>query len=276
MTIKGVKGTLTMANAAQEAQTYGRKGDTMQLHQSSWNEIELYLERSKAVIIPIGSTEQHGPTGLIGTDAICPEVIAKAAGDEAGFLVGPTFNVGCAQHHMAFPGSMTLRPSTMVAAITDWVNSLTVHGFNRIYFLNGHGGNIATIEAAFSEIYAQRSLVTGTIRSKAVKCMLRNWWELGDVLKFSIDRYGKAHGSHATPSEVALTYFAYPEAIKNAELDPKIAPSGSFTDAADYRKNFPDGRIGSDPSLATVEDGEKLLQLAKEGLLSDFRKFEQS
>ena len=53
----------------------------MQLHQSSWQEIDAYLTKSKGIIVPIGSTEQHGPNGLLGTDAICPEVIAKRAGD---------------------------------------------------------------------------------------------------------------------------------------------------------------------------------------------------
>ena len=51
-----------------------------------------------------------GPTGLLGTDALCPEIIGKRAGDEAGILVAPTFNVGQAQHHMAFPGTITLAP----------------------------------------------------------------------------------------------------------------------------------------------------------------------
>ncbi|TGY91143.1 creatininase family protein, partial [Marinicauda pacifica] len=89
----------------------------MQLHQAAWPEVEAYLKRSKGIVIPIGSTEQHGPNGLLGTDAICPEVIEKEAGDEAGFLVGPTFNVGSAQHHLAVPGSITLRPTTMIAAV---------------------------------------------------------------------------------------------------------------------------------------------------------------
>src|SRR6478752_3780065 len=89
--------------------------DTMQLHLSSWPEVQKYLETSKAILIPIGSTEQHGPNGLLGTDALCPEIIAKRAGDESGILIGPTFNVGQAQHHMAFSGTITLRPSTMIA-----------------------------------------------------------------------------------------------------------------------------------------------------------------
>src|SRR5665213_2544687 len=82
----------------------------MQLHLSSWPEVQKYRETSKAILIPIGSTEQHGPNGLLGTDALCPEIIAKRAGDESGILIGPTFNVGQAQHHMAFSGTITLRP----------------------------------------------------------------------------------------------------------------------------------------------------------------------
>ncbi|MGB7417463.1 MAG: creatininase family protein, partial [Thermosynechococcaceae cyanobacterium] len=81
----------------------------MQLHLCTWQEVEHYLETSAGIILPIGSTEQHGPTGLIGTDAICAEVIAKGVGESTGALVGPTINVGMALHHTAFPGSMSLR-----------------------------------------------------------------------------------------------------------------------------------------------------------------------
>lgn len=245
----------------------------MQLHTSSWPEVEAYLTRSKGIVIPIGSTEQHGPNGLIGTDAICPEVIAAHAGAQADMLVAPTFNVGCAQHHMAFPGSMTLRPSTMIAVIYDWVLSLGRHGFDRIYFFNGHGGNISTIQAAFAEIYADRSLARDGNNRGPVKCKLANWWDYKPVYKYCMDTYGKSHGAHATPSEVAVTQYAYPDAIKTAEMTPKIAPSARYTDAEDYREKFPDGRIGSDPSLANPTDGKKLVELSSKGLIEDFAAF---
>lgn len=246
----------------------------MRLHQSAWPEIEAYLTRSKGIIIPIGSTEQHGPNGLIGTDALCPEIIAnEAAANDENILIGPTFNVGCAQHHMAFPGSMTLRPSTMIATIHDWVQSLTRHGFERIYFLNGHGGNVATINAAFSEIYADGSLNPQGDNQASLTLLLRNWWELEGVFALCKKLYPTGHGSHATPSEVAVTYYAYPESIKNVTLEPEIAPNGPIRGADDYRKRFADGRIGSNPGLATVEDGKKLVDLASKKLVTDFQKF---
>ena len=242
----------------------------MQLHLQTWPEVEDYLKRSRGIVIPIGSTEQHGPNGLIGTDAICAEVVAKGVGEATDALVAPTIAVGMAQHHMAFTGSMTLRPSTLIAVIRDTVASLARHGFERFYFINGHGGNIATVTAAFSEIYAEASMAPAGNAPK-VQCRLKNWWQNPGVLKLSKELYGDQEGSHATPSEVSLTWFAHPEAIKQAKLDPPVAPRGGFTDAADYRRNFPDGRIGSNPGLATAEAGKRLYDLAVQEIAAEYQ-----
>jgi len=248
----------------------------MQLHLSSWPEVEAYLAKSKAIIIPIGSTEQHGPNGLLGTDAICAEEIARRAGGEAGILVGPTFNVGQAQHHMAFAGTMTLRPSTMIAAMVDWAASLAHHGFERLYWLNGHGGNSATITAAFSEIYHGVSFGTAGTNRARPRCMLRNWWELGGVMDLCKQLFPVGEGSHATPSEVSVTYFVYPQAQKTVEMNPRIAPFGPILDAEDYRRRFPDGRIGSDPSQANIEAGAKVVEAAVQAVIAEVRNFAES
>lgn len=248
----------------------------MQLHLSAWPEIEAYLAKSKAIIIPIGSTEQHGPNGLLGTDAICPELIGKRAGDEAGILVAPTFNAGQAQHHMAFPGTIALRPSTMIAAMLDWAQSLAHHGFTRLYWLNGHGGNTNTINAAFSEMYHGITFGDAGSNRPPLRCTLRNWWELPGVMDLCKALFPVGEGSHATPSEVSVTYFAYPEAQKKVEMSPKIAPMGPIYDAADYRRRFPDGRIGSDPSQASPEAGAKIVDAAVKAVIAEFRQFAES
>ena len=241
----------------------------MQLQLQTWQEVETYLQTSRGIILPIGSTEQHGPTGLIGTDAICAEVIARGVGEAAGALFAPTIAIGMAQHHLGFAGSMTLRPSTLIAVLKDMIESLVGHGFDRFYFLNGHGGNIATLTAAFSEIYAARSLRLPA-NTPPVRCRLKNWWQNPETLELTKELYGDAEGSHATPSEVAVTQFAYPNAMKSATLDPPVAPRGDFADAADYRRKFPDGRIGSNPSLATPDAGRRLYEAAVAAISRDY------
>jgi creatinine amidohydrolase len=242
----------------------------MQLQLQTWQEVETYLKTSSGVIIPIGSTEQHGPMGLIGTDALCAEVIAKGVGEATGALVAPTVAVGMAQHHLGFAGSMTLRPSTLIAVIRDMIASLARSGFRRFYFINGHGGNIATVTAAFSEIYTERSLEAGS-NAPSIKCRLKNWWQTPGIAELSKELYGIAEGSHATPSEVAVTQFAFPQSIKHAKLDPPIAPRGEFADADDYRRNFPDGRIGANSALATPEAGKRLYETSVREIAEDYK-----
>jgi creatinine amidohydrolase len=244
----------------------------MQLQLATWHEVEAYLTRSRGIIMPIGSTEQHGPNGLIGTDALCAEVIARGVGEKVDACVAPTIAVGMAQHHLGFAGSMTLRPSTLIQVIKDYVQSLQRHGFERFFFVNGHGGNIATVTAAFSELYAERSLDVGS-NAPGIRCKLRNWWTGPRTGALAKELYGDAEGSHATPSEVAVTQFAFPDSIKSARLEPAVAPRGEFHDADDYRRRFADGRIGSNPGLATPEHGKRFYDIAVEEISEDYRKF---
>jgi len=196
-------------------------------------------------------------------------------GEKTEALVAPTISVGMAQHHMAFTGSMTLRPSTLIAVMRDWVASLARHGFRRFYFINGHGGNVATAQAAFSEIYADTSLAPAG-NGPELKCRLRNWWQADGFASLSRELYGSAEGSHATPSEVSVTYFGYPEAIKHVAMTPKIAPNGPIYDAEDYRRRFPDGRIGSDPSQANAEAGARIVGAAVKAVIGEFATFAAS
>jgi creatinine amidohydrolase len=93
------------------------------------------------------------------------------------------------------------------------------------------------------------------------------------VQKISGDLFGDREGSHATPSEVSVTQFAYPEAIKRKAMAPVGPKPRDFADADDYRRLFPDGRIGSDPTLATPEHGARLVEAAVHDLKDDYQRF---
>jgi creatinine amidohydrolase len=243
----------------------------MQLALSTWPEVEAYLQTSQGIIIPIGSTEQHGPNGLIGTDAITAEAVAKGVGEAMGAMVAPTFNFGMALHHLDFPGTISLRPHTLSLVIRDCLVSLTRAGFRKFFWINGHGGNIATAKAAFSETYAH---LEDLQMDCEIQCHLANWFMTSAVYRLAKELYGDKEGSHATPSEVAVTQFLYPDSIKKVELTLIDSHSGhSIYGSKDFRRSYPDGRMGSDPSLATPEHGERFLLGAIAELTESYQKF---
>ena len=90
----------------------------MRLQLMTWPQVEQHVKASRGVIIPTGATEQHGPIGPIGTDAICAESLAWTVGEKANAIVAPTISYGMSLHHMRFPGSVTLRlrPSSLWCA----------------------------------------------------------------------------------------------------------------------------------------------------------------
>lgn len=244
----------------------------MLLHLCTWIEVETYLQQSSGIILPIGSTEQHGPTGLIGTDAICAEAVARGVGEATQAIVGPTINVGMALHHTAFPGSMSLRPSTMILLIRDYLTSLARAGFRKFFFINGHGGNVATLKAAFAELYA--TLIDLNLPdADRVQCQVSNWYMCGSVYKLARQLYGDQEGSHATPSEVALTQYVYPDSIKQAPLNPEVSKEHKIYGAIDFRRRYPDGRMGSNPALATPEHGQQFYELAVKELSAAYLEF---
>jgi creatinine amidohydrolase len=241
--------------------------------------VEAAMAKCPGIVVPVGATEQHGPDGLIGTDHLCAETIARRCGEEHGVLVAPTIAYGMSQFHLRFAGSVSLRPSTLAALAHDIVASLAATGFTRVYFLNGHGGNVAPIRAGIQEFYAARSL-TGERQPTRVQCLLRSWWELpgADALRKAL--YGGQEGFHATPSEVAVTMAAFPDRIGPSERPPPPAVADhivhagdNYFDAADYRRRYPDGRVGSHSALASRDAGERLIAAAAADLHAEFAAF---
>jgi creatinine amidohydrolase len=93
------------------------------------------------------------------------------------------------------------------------------------------------------------------------------------VYKLAKELYGDQEGSHATPSEVAVTQYVYPEAIKKAYLNPEVAGGHKIYSAVDFRLRYPDGRMGSNPDLATSEHGKQFYDLAVEELSKGYLEF---
>ena len=246
--------------------------ESIRLALRSWPEVESYLQNCKGVIIPLGSTEQHGPTGAIGTDALTAEAIALEVGRRTGVLVTPAQAFGMAEHHLGFAGTMSLQPATLLAVMQDLVLSLARHGFERVFVINGHGGNIATTRAAFAQAHGTAASRDLPVASK-LRCRLSNWFMAGPVMREARDLYGDKEGHHATPSEIAVTLQLEPTLVRKQRPLPDPAPAGPIHGPEDFRRRHPDGRMGSHPSLATAEQGASLINTAASALSEDLCRF---
>lgn len=250
----------------------------MNLQQATWPEVEQYLDGAGGIVIPTGSTEQHGIDGAIGTDAICAEQVARAAARVHGeMLVAPTLALTPAQFNLGFSGTISVRSSTFMAIVSDVVSSLSRGGFTHIYFINGHGANIAAIRAAFHDLHQTRS-----VDDTPLMLRLRSWWEFSEVDRLRTQLYGEREGLHATPSEISITLAS--EAINGpiaATADFKPLPAQELKSLGGdnhdvwfrHRERHPDGRVGSDPGQSCKEHGEQLLEAAANGLAADFQSF---
>ena len=241
----------------------------MQLDQLTWQEVDTYLKVSDGIIIPTGSTEQHGPMGLIGTDALCAEHISRLGGNAANAIVAPTFAYTPAPFNMEFAGTISISSGLFEMLLVEVLESLMKGGFRKIYFLNGHGANLIPIQNAIN-------------KTPALTCRVRSWWEFEPVNLLRQKLYGDWEGMHATPSEIAITQTIYRIVPPGSALSPPTKLSLNYIKdhsgdchgpPNEHRKQFPDGRVGSHSALATPKDGQILIDMAVGALATDYIEF---
>ncbi len=239
----------------------------MRLDMMSWEEVANYLTCNDAAILPVGSTEQHGPIGLIGTDALCATAVADGVGETTGAIVLPPLAYSPAPFNMAFPGTISLSEATFCALVEEILISLATHGFRRLYVMNGHGANLAPLRAL--------------AETAPLAVRIRSWWEYPKTNALRLQLYGEWEGMHATPSEVAITQARHrritreplpaPEALDAAF---RAAHAGDRHGPADeHRARFPCGRVGSWSELARPQHGADLLAQAIAEAVEDYRTF---
>ncbi len=112
----------------------------MRFKDLNWFDVENYLEGDDRIMVVLGSCEQHGYLSL-QTDLLIPEAIGDAASQASGVLVSPAMPFGASPYFLDYPGTVSMRISTLMDVVEDIVRSLYGHGFRRILVLNGHGGN---------------------------------------------------------------------------------------------------------------------------------------
>ena len=120
----------------------------------TWQEVEAHLERDRIAIIPVGSTEQHGPAGVLGVDAYVAITLAEDTAQRTGVLCTPPIWFGDSCHHAGFPGTLSIRAETLTRLIQDLCRGLARHGFDKVILVNGHkGSNLPALVTAVRELH---------------------------------------------------------------------------------------------------------------------------
>ena len=243
----------------------------------TWPEVRDALVDARVVIIPAGSTEQHGPGMTLSTDIVMATAmsvrVARRLFPRA--LVAPSLPFGLSPHHMRFPGTITLHPDTFTAVLLDVIRSLKLHGVTHFMLLNGHGGNQANLSVVAMRARQELDVQVATAMYSAAAA---------DVLTA---RFGRSY-MHACEVEASLALAAAPELVRTEaltpgeELPPRFrytalagggAPGGSFVDvAARMDEISANGALG-DPRNASAEAGAEVLDMAERRLaefLEDF------
>lgn len=124
----------------------------------TWQEVADYLRQERIALVPVGSTEQHGPAGVLGVDSYVAITLVEDTAQRCGVLCAPPIWYGDSSHHGGFPGTISVRPTTMMAVIKDVCASLARHGFDRIVLVNGHkGSNLPSLVSALRELHEEQA-----------------------------------------------------------------------------------------------------------------------
>lgn len=231
----------------------------------SYQAIFEYLKKDTRIIIPIGSTEQHGPDGILGVDHITATGIAYAVSAVTGIISAPPLNYGMAIHHLGFLGTMALRPTTYINVIIDLISSLKMHGFKEIIVINGHGGNKGPFLNALQEKYNEFA---------DLRFQFINWWVMPKLEENFIKKhFGAKEGYHATPTEISLTMALVPDLIKLPDSyqcpQKEVSTENcNWVMPANFKELYPDGVMRADYSLSSKDKGVEILKIAVEEIIS--------
>jgi creatinine amidohydrolase len=235
----------------------------MYIADETWPELGEYFEDDSIALVPLGSTEQHGPHLPLATDHLIAEALAREAAERTGYLCTPTINVGVSPHHRQFNGTMWVDAPAFRDYVESFTRNLTYHGIDRAVYVNAHGGNVDHLREVGRRLRDDEALY-------AVE------WMWDESIPELVDDLFEQNGPHGGPKETAMIQHLRPDLVRADRLadardggvpDVEAADTvkhgaRTFYDAADNTGN---GVLG-DQTDATAEKGAELFEAASEQL----------
>ncbi len=233
----------------------------MILERESWPEAEEFLKDNSIAIVPIGSTEQHGPHGSLNTDSLIAESLAKSVSNSESVLVAPTIRISVSSYHGDFPGTLWVSPSTFRSYLRDLLDSLIYHGANKIILVNGHGGNRCSLDEVSLEFNRKKEEI------------LVVPWTWFDAIEETVRDIFGGKMRHADGPETSVLMYLNSQLVHEDRLERAEDFGGkewrdkiSGTPIPQSTKKFSQSGATGEPSTASTDRGRELFQAAREEL----------
>jgi creatinine amidohydrolase len=240
----------------------------------SWRAIEAARNNGAAVLVPMGSTEEHGPHNATG-DYLVTDAIAERVATNTGDLMIPTNPYSYSEYFRAYPGTITVQAETLRLLVRDMLVSVLDQGFRHVIILNGHKGNEPVLQMLLREIRRERGVlipVVATLGFGRTKELIQELYQ-GEPTGHGGDPMGSLQ-SYLNPGFVKLENAEEfgPQPFLGLEPDgldglrfngQKVMMALNMEDVTP-----PSGSL-SNPRLASAERGERLVQVAVDAI-SDF------
>lgn len=231
----------------------------MDLADAAWTDVR---DADPAVgVVPVGSTEQHGPHAPLGTDSIAAEAVAEAgvAAYErehgAAVALAPTIPIGVAEEHRAFAGTLWVSPDAFRAYVRETVESLASHGVDAVVVVNGHGGNVAALREVCARVSRDGTAVAAAF----------TWFDVVDA---------EVPMGHGGGRETALLRHVAPHLVREDRV--AAAAEGASTRWGDWvggvnvahdTDAFSANGVVGDPREGDADVGEPMLDDAADALV---------
>lgn len=220
------------------------------------------LDRNIPVILTLTATEQHGAHLPLATDRLIGEhfVHALNAVSNDTVLILPAVSIGCSDHHMDFPGTLSLSHATFLSVVKETVRSVLAHGFHKIILFNSHGGNQGIMNVAFEQLGYE---------NPGAHIVAATWWTLAKGCLKEISDTGPGGTGHACEFETSLMMVIGDNLIdKSAIQDRANVPAFKWAEgdmlqggtASYYRriKSMAPNGVYGEPRAASVEKGRQI------------------
>jgi creatinine amidohydrolase len=241
------------------------------LENYSWRSAREIFQRKKVALIPVGSTEQHGPHLPLGTDFLTAQSLAESAAHKTSAICTPVIPIGVSAHHKQFWGTLWVSPEAFRHYMYEIAVSLAYHGVRRMIFVNGHGGNSAALHE-----------ISRTLRLEKVHSLVFQWWTTPSSVELQ-SRLFKSKGTHAGGIETSMVLAIRPDLVDKASLDEAAKGASAGFGIARYGAQLPVDTVDFsqsgatlDPREASEEAGKKLFDEAEESLVNLTRWFEKA